>query len=155
MLLLLLYLSCKRESPISIDEETLNPVSWKTSRVSLKADHFFIIADGDTFYSTDDELEVDSDPGDSGYCTLEVTWIEKEVEMRLYIYFYSDGTYWWSNEFRTYNGKENGDWIYYYGTFFKSKLGTPFTGSVEIESDSSNYYKRKVHFTNLRLQAFL
>ena len=46
------------------------------------------------------------------------------VEMRLNIYFASDGHDWWANEIRTYNGKSPGDWIEYTGTFFRTPLGT-------------------------------
>lgn len=139
-------------------EEELNSVNWSTNRVSLEAEDFFIIADEDTFYADVSNVDVHSDPGDSAYCSLEVTWQEKGVEMRLYIYFHADGQYWWSDEFRTYNGQSGPhvDWIYYYGTFFRSPLGTAFTGDFEKESsDTGNQYQGKLHFQDLNLQAFL
>ncbi|MCK4673323.1 hypothetical protein KAT67_05000 [candidate division WOR-3 bacterium] len=148
--LITLYLCC------GTTEEDLNPVDWQTNQVSLEADHFFTIADGDTFFANVSGVEVSSDPGDSLYCSLEITWYEKGVEMRLYIYFYSDGVDWWSDEFRTYDGKTQAEWIYYYGRFFESPVGTAFTGDFEeASSDTGNTYTGKVYFQNLTLQAFL
>jgi len=148
--LITLYLCC------GTTEEDLNPVDWQTNQVSLEADHFFTIADGDTFFANVSGVEVSSDPGDSVYCSLEITWHEKDVEMRLYIYFHSDGVDWWSDEFRTYDGKTQAEWIYYYGTFFESPVGTAFTGDFEEESFvTGNTYTGKVYFQSLTLQAFL
>jgi hypothetical protein len=135
--------------------ETLNKVSWKTGVVSLEADNFYLIADRQTFYGDVETTEIHSDPGDADSCTLEIEWQENGVEMRLYLYFESDGVDWWSDEFRTYNGREDGDWIYYTGEFFKSRLGTAFMGDFERESNPNNDYSGKVHFDNLKLQAFL
>lgn len=131
-----------------------NQVSWQTDRVSLEADHFFLIADNDTFYANVPNVNVDFDPGDSSYCSLEIEWEENGIEMRLFIYFQADGANWWSDELRTYNGQPVGSWIYYTGEFFNSELGTAFTGSVELESDIGNY-AGKIHLDNLTLQAFL
>lgn len=148
-MLLIMLSTCSKET-------VKNPVNWSTNRVSLEADDFFIIAADDTFYANVDTVDVDSDPGDSAYCTLELIWQEKNVEMRLFIYFISDGTDWWSEEFRTYNGQHQADWIYYYGTFFKSPLGLPYTHNFEqASSDTGNTYTGKIYFENLRLQAFL
>jgi hypothetical protein len=149
--LCVLCLSCG-----TTEDEDLNPVSWETNAVSLEADHFLIVADGDTFFANVSGVEVSSDPGDSVYCSLEITWHEKDVEMRLYIYFYSDGVDWWSDEFRTYDGKTQAEWIYYYGRFFESPVGTAFTGDFEeVSSDTGNTYTGKVYFQSLTLQAFL
>ncbi len=151
--LCVLWFSCG-----TTEEENLNPVIWETTEVSLEANHFLIVADGDTFLANVSGVEVSSDPGDSAYCTLEITWYEEDVEMRLYIYFHSDGSDWWSDEFRTYNGKgpEQDDWIYYYGRYFESPVGTAFNGDFEeASSDTGNTYTGKVYFQSLRLQAFL
>lgn len=144
-----LMIGCDEEEP-----EILNPVSWSTNRVSLEAENFYLVAEGDTFYANVQNVDVSSDPGDSEYCTLELTWQENGVEMRLFMYFMADGTNWWSDEMRTYDGEFYGDWIYYYGEFFKSNLGTAYTGSVEFEDDSDTLMGI-IHFDDLTLQAFL
>jgi hypothetical protein len=144
-----LITGCDNEEP-----EISNPVSWETDRVSLEAENFFLVAEGDTFYADVSNIGVDSDLGDSEYCSLELTWQENGVEMRLFMYFSADGTDWWSDEMRTYNGEVDGDWIYYYGEFFKSNLGTAFTDNVEFEDDTDTL-SGIIHFDGLTLQAFL
>jgi len=138
---------------------TLNPVSWKTDYVFLEADDFYIIADGQKYSADVNTVMVDSDPGDATYTTLEMIWDENNREMRLFMYFFADGEYWWSPELRTYNGQEWENWIYYKEKeYFKTSLGTVFTGDIDLNSTSSdpnNQYTGSIHFENLRLQAFL
>ena len=98
------------------------------------------------------EVDVHSDPGISDYCTLEVTWFEYDVEMRLYIYFTASDTHFWANEIRTYTGKDtDAEWIYYTGEFFKTELNSPFKGNVDLVSDEENPFKGRIHFENLTL----
>ena len=51
---------------------------------------------------------VNSDPGDATYRTLEATWRENGVEMRLNLYFGGDASAWWVSEIRIYNGYGQG-----------------------------------------------
>lgn len=98
--------------------------------------------------------EVHSDPGMvNEYTTLELTWQEHGVEMRLYVYFTSDGTDWWSKEIRTYDGRAQGEWITYEGEFFRSKLGTPFTGDLDLQAEDHGVTGR-LRLTGLSLEAF-
>ena len=127
-------------------------VSWSTDVASLQCADFYIVANGQTFYGDVDQVEVHSDPGWPGYCTLEMIWQENGVEMRLFIYFKADGSKWWSDEIRTYDGQANADWIYYTGTFFESALGEPYSGSYDIANESMT---SMIHFGGLNLQAFL
>ncbi len=127
-------------------------VSWSTDVASLQCADFYIVANGQTFYGDVDQVEVHSDPGWPGYCTLEMIWQENGVEMRLFIYFKADGSKWWADEIRTYDGQANADWIYYTGTFFESPLGEPYSGSYDIANESMT---SMIHFGGLNLQAFL
>ena len=127
-------------------------VRWKTDVVSLECADFYIVANGQTFNAAVDQVDVHSDPGDESYCTLELTWQESGVEMRLNMYFRADGSKWWADEIRTYNGQVEGDWIYYTGPSFETNLGEAFTGSIEILNESPT---SRIHFGNLNLQAFL
>jgi len=132
-------------------------VSWDTGYVSLQADEFRIIADGKNFYANVYEVDVNSGSKSETRRTLELEWDENGVEMRCYIYLYANESYWWADEIWTYNGQENDDdvdWIYYTGTFFKTSLGTAFTGDVDLKSDEYNAYKGEIHIKNLTLQAF-
>jgi hypothetical protein len=135
-----------------------NAVAWATETVSLEADHFEILADGEVFLG-DADIEVDSDRGDADYTTLELEWEENGVEMNLFMYFEVVDGIWQSDEIRTYDGQENGDWIYYFGPFFASPLGEAFTGTVTLQSETGeerpgkpwNEYTGEIRFVNLRL----
>ena len=134
------------------------PVDWETDSVRLTADEFYIVADGVQYLADVQDVEVES-YGYTDYCTLELRWYEHGNEMRLHVYFVSDGTYWWSNEIRTYNGQSPDsdclDWIYYTGQFFKTKLGSPFVGDIDLTSDADNNFDGTIHFEGLELQPFL
>jgi hypothetical protein len=129
------------------------PVLFSTPQVSFAADAMLIEADGEGFTAGGSAVDVHSDPGTrNAYTTLELTWHERGVEMRLFVYFKSDGHDWWSDEIRTYNGKSPADWIEYHGSYFRTPLGQPYTGDVDLAATVGNGHLR---ITNLRLQAFL
>ncbi len=129
--------------------------SFATPQVSLTADDFWIDAGGRRFTSEGAEVEVTSDPGDSAYQTLELVWHEQGSEMRLNIYFQSDGASWSSNEVRTYNGQQSEpDWVTFTGDFFRSPLGSPYIGTFD-ESATEGGFTSRLHLDGLRLQAFL
>ncbi len=122
-----------------------------TRQVALTADALTIDAGGRRFVTVQ-PLEVHGDPGDAGYTTLELTWHELGVEMRLNVYFLSDGREWWSNEIRTYDGSAQGGWITYNGDFFRRPLGAPFTGDFTIATPDPAV--GRLHLANARLDAF-
>ena len=124
----------------------------ETRQVALTADAVTIKAGGKEFVTVS-PVSVRGDPGmPNEYTTLELTWQEHGVEMRLFIYFSSDGGQWWSNEIRTYNGAASGDWITYKGDFFRRPLGQPFTGDFTVATPDPAV--GSLHFSNLRLEAF-
>jgi hypothetical protein len=127
------------------------PVSWQSENdlVQFKADDFLIEANGKTFKAQNTPVAVDSDPGSAVYWTLEVTWQEHGVEMRMFIYFASDGRDWWATEIRTYDGQANGDWIFYRGTYFESPLGRPFVGDLDLTDKATG---DALHVHGLRLE---
>jgi hypothetical protein len=75
---------------------------------------------------------VASDPGDPASRTLEWTWQQHGVEMRLNLYLASDGATWWVSEIRTYNGLERGGWLTATGRFFEHPMGSAYDGPVEV-----------------------
>jgi hypothetical protein len=128
------------------------PVFWQSENdlVQFKADDFLIEANGKTFTAQNRPVAVDSDPGSADYWTLEVTWQEHGVEMRIFIYFASDGRDWWATEIRTYDGKTDADWIEpYLGTYFKSPLGRPFVGDLDLVDKATG---SSLHVHGLRLE---
>lgn len=134
-----------RKKAASGEIPTSNPISWMTNAVSLAAQNFYIRIGNTYFVAVRNGYTLHSDPGDGTRKTLEVTWnefnpaINDTVEMRMFMYFKTDGLYWWSDEIRTYNGNKQGDWIYYKPVsqdkpFFKTLNGLTYTGSEIISS---------------------
>lgn len=107
---------------------------FETPTVVMDAAVVEVTAAGRT-WAPPDNVTVEGDPGTPNeYTTLELTWHDGDIEQRIHIYFESDGVDWWANEIRTYNGESDGDWFEpaAYGEFFRSPLGTPFSGDLEL-----------------------
>lgn len=144
-------------------------INWETSHVKMTADNFYIVANGQKFNRPFTDLKLTSDPaGDDNdkYTTLEAIWNENNTEMRLFMYFKHDGTDWWSNEMRIYNGANPGNWITFtqgvgdtvsyqkqYG-FFTTKLKDTFNRTGVTRYTTSGGGIGEIHFENLKLQAF-
>ena len=128
---------------------------WQTTTIDFEAADVTITADGHTF-TPPAALTVHSDPGDPTYTTLEVTWADHGVEMRIYAYFHADGARWWSDEIRTYDGRVPGNWVYYRGRFFDRPLGQPFDGDLNVASSSADAagVTGTLRIDGLRLEAF-
>jgi hypothetical protein len=128
-------------------------INWSTENVTFAASAFTIDANDQTFTTEDTGVDFDSDPGDDSYQTLEITWTENDVEMRWYVYFASDGIDWWATEFRTYDGTSDSEWITFTGEFFRTPLGTPFVGDVDLNATERGITSR-VRIENMVLQPF-
>lgn len=109
-------------------------IDWQTDsgRVRLVATAMAITANQTVFTAADANVTVHGDPGDGLYWTLEAEWFENGLPMRLYMYFTSDGTDWWVTSIRTYDGTDRGEWVIYEGEFFRSPLGEPFAGNLDL-----------------------
>jgi hypothetical protein len=128
------------------------PVSWQTGTVSLHADAFWIVANGLCFTSQGAAVQVHSDPGWSRYTSLELVWTELGREMRFFIYLDADPTGWWSKEMRTYDGQSGyGDWLFYYGNYFRSPIGQPFHGDIDLTNDPADDIRGELHLHGLTL----
>jgi hypothetical protein len=128
-----------------------NPVAWKTSTVTLTAEDFWIVSDGQRFTSQVASIAVHSDPGDSKYTTLELIWTEHDREMRIILYFKADADSWWSYEMRTYVGQEDGEWLYYHGPFIKTPMGAPFRGDIDFKNDSTDKFRGEIHLHGVEI----
>ncbi len=91
-----------------------------------------IDAGGQRFTLDPATATVSSDPGDATRRTLEWTWQQHGVEMRLNLYFQSDGARWWVSEVRTYDGRQRGEWLTATGTFFERPVGAAYEGPVDL-----------------------
>jgi hypothetical protein len=129
--------------------------AWTTSTVVFEAGDITISAGGRTFIPPTSPA-VHSDPGNPTYTTLETSWSDSGREMRLFVYFQSDGTRWWSEELRTYDGLDPADWITYRGRFFDRPVGQAFDGNLDLGSSEAAHegVTGTVRITGLHLEAF-
>ncbi len=100
--------------------------------IRFQATGLAIDAGGQTFTLDPASAGVHSDPGDATYRTLEWTWKQHGVEMRLSLYFASDRARWWVSEIRTYDGRQPSRWATTQGRLFERSLGQPFEGPVDM-----------------------
>jgi len=100
--------------------------------IRFHANGLAIDAGGQRFSLDPATATVHSDPGDAKYRTLEWTWQQNGVEMRLNLYFASDGARWWVSEVRTYDGRQRGEWLTTTGRFFERPLGSAYEGPVDL-----------------------
>jgi hypothetical protein len=134
-----------------------NPINWTTALMTFTADDLRIEAGGETFLGGVPDVPVQHDPGlpDEGM-TFERTWEEHGLQMRLYIYLTSDGTDWWSDEIRIYDGSSDGEWVTFTGIFFRASLGQEFRGDLDLPADAEAHDgEGRVAMSGVHMQAFL
>ena len=118
--------------PVTEDEAAELRFVFETPTVALAADHIEVETAGRTFVPND-TVTVSSDPGTRNrYTTLELTWFEDDIEMRIYMYFAGSGSDWWVSEIRTYDGEAQGEWITVEEQHFLRPLGSAFEGDVTV-----------------------
>lgn len=118
--------------------------SFATPTVRLAAERIDVIAGDDVSAPT--AAKVDSDPGNSEYTSLELSWTAGGREQRLYFSFVSDGTSWWADTIRTYDA--NDEWIDSPAgqRWFASPIGQVWSGDLDLPN---------VRITNMTIEAFL
>lgn len=126
--------------------------SWGTQMASLEADDLTIEVGGRTFRPPA-SVQVHSDPGSATYRTLEFSWLDGGVEMRLNVYFGADDVSWWVDAVRTYDGTAPGDWVYYVTPQIRAGLGQGFEGDVDVMGIGLHGIGR-LRVSDLRLSAF-
>lgn len=100
--------------------------------IRFRGSGLVIAAGGQSFTLDPATAQVHSDPGNATYRTLEWTWQQHGVEMRLNLYFASDGATWWVSELRVRDGRARAEWLTVPGPLFMRALGTTFDGPVEL-----------------------
>jgi hypothetical protein len=135
----------RTDSPVADAPADATLLRFETPTVLLEAASVEVTVAGESFVPTVDVV-VAGDPGTPNeYTTLELTWHQHGVEQRINIYFASDGTNWWADEIRTYDGEANADWIEQRGEFFKSPLGGAYSGDLDLPN---------LKIRGMRVQAF-
>lgn len=110
--------------------EAGRPVSVRTPQVELDAQSITVAVNGRTFHPIGDDGDVHSDPGTDSYTTLELTWFEDGIEMRINLYFAADAAHWWITEMRTYDGHNPGEWITQVGDGYRTPRGQAYEGDI-------------------------
>jgi hypothetical protein len=129
-----------------------NQVDWKTNVVQFKADDFWIDANGQRFYGSA-KADVHSDPGDASYRTLELTWQEHGVEMRMNLYFTGDGSTTWIKEIRVYDGTSTPKWKTVDGRYAAVPLEATWTGDLDIDFPGSNGGPAHLHAAGATIES--
>lgn len=128
-------------------------VDWRTDVVALAAHELLIGADGRTFHGIARPV-LTSDPGDPTRWTLEATWQEQGREQRLFLTFGSDGTDWWVDEVRVYDGSASPKWATFpaapAGGWLRTPLGQAFSGDLNLAGTSATGPVR-LHLGGLRV----
>jgi hypothetical protein len=135
--------------PPSGDAAATAQITWKTEVVLLTAQEFSIDVGGKTFRAATPKVAVNSDPGTLTYRTLEATWQENGVEMRVNIYFAGDAQASWAEEIRIYDGEVQGEWLTARGTYFKTPLGGAWTGDQDITFQDPSGLPARLHLGGL------
>lgn len=145
----------------SVPPVVKNPVNWTTDSVSLIADNFYIDVGEKRFYMKPDPntgvtMGPIGSPNANMFTSLEVSWREYGIDMKVYLYFNKDNNHWWLSELKTYNGLTPGDWISY-GNIngISGILGEKFIANNLNLYSTSNVYKGAIYFENLILQSFI
>jgi hypothetical protein len=109
-------------------------IRWETEVVRLGADSVTIDANGKSLHAETPNMKIHSDPGSLTSWTLEVTWLEENLEQRLNVYFNADRTSWWIEGVQVYdNVRPNPDWASFpRGPHFRTPLGQPFSGDIDL-----------------------
>lgn len=110
----------------------------RTNRADLIADGF-AVTNGARRFTGDDVRPVShSDPGTPTYWSLESRWLT--------LYFTADGRDWWVDEIRA---RAPGlAEVTYRGEFFRSRLGAPFTGDLDVTDPATG---TRLRLTDARL----
>jgi hypothetical protein len=144
--------SAQRDQPSSLGFNADDVVTWQTDVVTLAAREFWIDANGMRFTGVA-PMGVHSDPGDEARWTLEVNWQEHDRLQRFYLYFKSDGSTWWVNGIRAYDGS-NGvnakDAEFGSGPWLKTPLGQAFSGTLDV-TGTSDTGPVTIHLGGLRV----
>jgi hypothetical protein len=124
-------------------------VKWGTDHALFAADALTIQVVNRVFHGAA-PYTIHSDTPDTfagGMTTLEVTWNENTVEMRLFLYFRiaeDDPNVWELYDIRSYNGLNPGSWVYYTAraggrdVMLRGKIGsTPLTGDFTFVEKGS------------------
>jgi hypothetical protein len=128
-------------------------IYWSSHRFYLKAAHFEYQVVGEPpitmAYAT--KVRVAGDPGDSGFSSIEVVWIDLDGKEKGFVgYISSDGEAWTIDETRVYNAAE--EWVFFNNqSGVSGKLDTCYQKEIIVISNGES----EIRFRNVTLAAFI
>ena len=134
------------------------PYSWTTDSVEFSADSIVVTIGDRELQPVLQTLKYNCYCIHEDRSTLELTWFDDGIEMRLYIYFEAHATKWWSDEVRTYDGDVNAEWVYYRRPFeqhlFGQPLGSVFQGDIALHSVTDDGQPAELKMSGVRIKPF-
>lgn len=147
---------------------SLGKLDWSTKYVSLKAEGASLMIDNKKYLVNINNLDLHSSPtylrpeDGTYYTTLEAMWKENNVDMRMYMYFkYKPGGFWKLYDLRTYDGKANGDWLYFlpvdqFGQEIQNSIGDKYISeNIYFSNNKEPAQGSILRFNKITLAAFL
>jgi hypothetical protein len=107
-------------------------IDWSSRSTLFTMDEFAIEAGGRRFVGASDDRDINGFVDDE-YGIIELTWREFDIEMRLNISFARSATEWWVTDVSTYDGSQDGEWLYAIGERFRRPIGQAYVGDVTID----------------------
>ena len=145
------FLAQQRGTP---DLTAIEPrVHWQTDIADLAADDLWIESNGRRLSPVGTQVRLASDPS-NGDTSLEAVWSTSGQEVRLAFFLDADKTSWWVGAIQAQVGGERGGWAGTKGQFFRTAVGQPFTGNVDMslpDTGDGTLTGVRVHVQGLRL----
>lgn len=151
----------RASGPVTSPQVAKYPIDWTANKVFVRANDFYVIANGKKFVPNSSLRIVSSGvtlyTPQSGGGHLDVEWTQDGVTMGIYFNLILSNGEWGVDSFRTNDGTSSGSKIYYNG-FAGGALGQVFERAIfDLNSSSSNPagVSGSVHFENLIMSAFI
>jgi hypothetical protein len=151
-------------APEAVAAERSKKVHWADQGVTLDAREFVIESNGRTFrpkaptrISGHHDTSTDDPPKRA---ELEAHWQDQGTFMRLGFELRSDGTDWWIDRLRAYDGTDQPEYLYYGGLEERTRtpVGQAFEGSLDARATRGQRGRlvpdARVRIMDMRLEAF-
>lgn len=152
-----------KEKAASGEPGSSSPISWVTSDVSITADDFYITSNNKTYRGDSQNVMVtpgvvDTNTGNTRWANIEVRTNEYGDDIRMKIYFSTDGSGWHVSSVGVLNSNYSNNWVTYDGRFIDTPLGSSHslngTHSFMLVDPATNTLIADIYYTNLNIQAF-
>lgn len=139
------------------------PINWTTSDVTITADDFYITSNGKTYYGDSQNVTiipgvVDTGPNPVRWANIEVRSTQYGDDLRMKIYFKSEGSTWNIFSIGILNSNYSNSWVSYNNPLIYTVLSYPHyqngETNIALNDPVTGQKILDVHFVNLKIQAF-